>query len=78
MGISYSNFMARIHNKTYAINPSTKAKKEYPSEEDISKWEEMDKLELDEYAHNHDGIELDRRQTKSNMVKEFLTKLKGE
>jgi hypothetical protein len=40
--------------------------------------EDMTKLELDEYAHNHDGIELDRRKTKKNMIKEFLTKLKGE
>jgi hypothetical protein len=35
----------------------------------------MLKQELDDYALNY-GIELDRRQTKPNMVNEFITKLK--
>lgn len=38
--------------------------------------EEMSKAELDEYALNH-GIELDRRKTKINMIKDLLSKLKG-
>jgi len=51
--------------------------KEYPTDNDVQKWKSMTKRELDEYAHEHDHIELDRRQTKPNMIKEFLSKLKG-
>lgn len=37
----------------------------------------MLKMELDKYATSH-GIELDRRQSRPNMIKEFITKIKGE
>jgi hypothetical protein len=40
--------------------------------------EKMTKDELDEYAKKHNEIELDRRKSKPNMIKEFLTKIKGE
>lgn len=65
MGTSYKRFMKRIHEEEQQEMLSV----------DIDK---MDKLELDEYASNKEGIELDRRQSKKNMIKEFLTKLKGE
>ena len=55
---------------------------EEPKEEELVSIEQhlknidgMLKQELDNYALNY-GIELDRRQTKPNMVNEFITKLK--
>ena len=44
-------------------------------EEHAEKIKGMTKAELDEYAEQY-GIELDRRQTKPNMVNEFIQKLK--
>jgi hypothetical protein len=38
--------------------------------------ESMTKTELDEYALEAHGIQLDRRQTKINMITEFIQKLK--
>jgi hypothetical protein len=63
MGTSYKKFMKRIHEE---------------DAEDTVDINELTKIELDEYAHDHEGIELDRRKSKPNMIKEFLTKLKGD
>lgn len=38
----------------------------------------MSKEELDEHAAVKYGIELDRRKSKSKMIRDLLTKLKGE
>jgi hypothetical protein len=47
------------------------------AEHDITvKAEEMTKAELDAYAAENHGIQLDRRQTKLNMITEFIQKLK--
>jgi hypothetical protein len=43
---------------------------------DMEVLESMSKMELDVYAHEKENIELDRRRTKTNMINEFLTKLK--
>lgn len=43
--------------------------------EQTEKLKGMTKLELDQYAEKY-NIYLDRRQTKANMINEFLTKLK--
>jgi hypothetical protein len=55
---------------------------EEPKEEELVSIEQhlknidgMLKQELDDYALNY-GIELDRRQTRPNMVNDFITKLK--
>lgn len=40
----------------------------------ISKLESMTKIEIDGYAAGH-GIQLDRRQTKFNMITEFIQKI---
>jgi hypothetical protein len=45
------------------------------AEEHVEKLKGMTKAELDDYAINY-GIELDRRQTKPNMINEFIQKLK--
>jgi len=44
-------------------------------EEHADKIKSMTKLELDQYAEHYD-IFLDRRQTKQNMINEFIQKLK--
>jgi hypothetical protein len=41
---------------------------------EISKFESMTKVQLDEYAAGH-GIQLDRRQKKFNMITEFIQKI---
>jgi len=45
---------------------------EEPAE--MSKLESMTKVEIDGYAAEH-GIQLDRRQTKFNMITEFIQKI---
>jgi hypothetical protein len=72
MGTSYKKFMKRIHEEDAedTIKPIVV--------KDTVDINELTKIELDEYAHDHEGIELDRRKSKPNMIKEFLTKLKGD
>jgi hypothetical protein len=41
---------------------------------ETSKLESMTKVEIDDYAAEH-GIQLDRRQTKFNMITEFIQKI---
>jgi len=41
---------------------------------EVSKLESMTKTEIDGYAADH-GIQLDRRQTKFNMITEFIQKI---
>lgn len=50
-------------------------KKTLSIEEHAEKIKGMTKTELDEYAEQYD-IYLDRRQTKPNMINEFIQKLK--
>jgi hypothetical protein len=45
------------------------------AEEHAKKIKDMTKLELDKYAEQY-NIYLDRRQTKQNMINEFIQKLK--
>jgi len=45
-------------------------------ETEIEKFESMTKAELDLYAAEKHGIQLDRRQSKPNMITEFIQKLK--
>jgi hypothetical protein len=49
---------------------------EEPECDAVVKVEEMTKAELDAYAAEKHGIQLDRRQTKINMITEFIQKLK--
>jgi hypothetical protein len=48
---------------------------ENTDETEIDNLETMTKMELDLYAEEH-GIQLDRRQSKFNMITEFIQKLK--
>ena len=41
-------------------------------------FDDMTKKELDDYALNETNIELDRRKSLPNMIKQFIAKLKGE
>lgn len=50
-------------------------KRQMTLDEHMNKIDGMSKMELDEYAKDYD-IELDRRQTKRNMIDEFIQKLK--
>ena len=43
---------------------------------EIEDWEAMTKAGLDLYAAEKHGIQLDRRQSKPNMITEFIQKLK--
>lgn len=65
--MSFKNFKKRILLKEFrdGINIS-------------GSLEDMTKQELDEYALVEKNIELDRRKSKPNMIKDLLAKLKGE
>lgn len=88
MSIAYKKFRRRLSDEElvvedYVQSPSIEEETStevdsLPEGADVNLWEHMTKKELDKYAYEHAGIELDRRQSKSNMIKEFLTKLKGE
>lgn len=68
--MSYKNFKRRLKAREIKKNINIYDNKSF---------DDMTKKELDQYALNEANIELDRRKTKTNMFREFITKLiKGE
>jgi hypothetical protein len=74
MSISYPSFRAELEkNKSGKVEEETV--KEVKSETKLPDFDDMTKIELDEYAEEK-GIELDRRKSKNSMVKDFMKNFK--
>ena len=91
MGIKYKNFRKKNVETVDVVSTFDKARTteveklpeglDLPEVKEVSDtmdWKSMSKSELDKYASENAGIELDGRKSKKNMIKELLTKLKGE
>lgn len=74
--MAYKLFKERLKRvKENIENAEDQAQKLEDSKQDDV--EEMSKLELDEYAENQ-GVSLDRRKSKKQMVKDFNSVLRGD
>lgn len=78
--MSYKLFRERLNKVKNKLNNAEEKVEKLDTEnahKSAQELAEMSKSEIDDYAEEEFGIELDGRHKKDSMIKDFISKLKG-